>query len=128
MWGAGILSGRIGGCWMLRGMLADVWRIGKIWCVGWIGRRGKKASDAICGRRRRTGPEDGGRAICGKSGFRNWIRVVGIAASGTTPVRAGRDRFLRRKRGGIVTIGVAANRRSPLARAAKIAITPEVGA
>jgi N-acetylmuramic acid 6-phosphate etherase len=51
--------------------------------------------------------------------------VVGIAASGTTPYVLGAIAYAKRR--GALTIGVAANRRSPLARAAKIAITPEVG-
>jgi N-acetylmuramic acid 6-phosphate etherase len=51
--------------------------------------------------------------------------VVGIAASGTTPYVLGALAFA--KRNGALTIGVASNRRSPLARAAQIAITPEVG-
>ena len=51
--------------------------------------------------------------------------VVGIAASGTTPYVLGAIAYARRR--GALTIGVAANRRSSLARKAKIAITPEVG-
>jgi N-acetylmuramic acid 6-phosphate etherase len=51
--------------------------------------------------------------------------VVGIAASGTTPYVLGAIAFAKRR--GALTIGVAANRRSPVASAAKIAITPEVG-
>jgi N-acetylmuramic acid 6-phosphate etherase len=51
--------------------------------------------------------------------------VVGIAASGTTPYVLGAIGFAKKR--GALTIGVAANRRSPLARSAKIAITPEVG-
>jgi N-acetylmuramic acid 6-phosphate etherase len=51
--------------------------------------------------------------------------VVGIAASGTTPYVLGAIAFAKKR--GALTIGVAANRRSPLASLAAIAITPEVG-
>ena len=51
--------------------------------------------------------------------------VVGIAASGTTPYVLGAIAFAKRR--GALTVGVAANRRSPLAISARIAITPEVG-
>ena len=51
--------------------------------------------------------------------------VVGIAASGTTPYVLGAIAFAKRR--GALTVGVAANRRSPLAKIADIAITPEVG-
>jgi len=51
--------------------------------------------------------------------------VVGIAASGATPYVVGGVAFANRC--GALTIGVAANRRSPLAKGAQIAITPEVG-
>jgi N-acetylmuramic acid 6-phosphate etherase len=51
--------------------------------------------------------------------------VVGIAASGTTPYVLGAIAYAKRR--GALTIGVAANRQSPLAKSAKIAITPEVG-
>jgi len=51
--------------------------------------------------------------------------VVGIAASGTTPYVLGAIGFAKKR--GALTIGVAANRRSPLASSAGIAITPEVG-
>jgi len=51
--------------------------------------------------------------------------LVGLAASGTTPyVLAAIDYA---KRNGALTIGVTANPASPLARAAKIAIAPNVG-
>jgi N-acetylmuramic acid 6-phosphate etherase len=51
--------------------------------------------------------------------------VVGLAASGTTPyVLAG---LAYAKKRGALTIGISANRNSPLARAAQIAITPSVG-
>ena len=51
--------------------------------------------------------------------------VVGLAASGTTPYVLGAIAYAKRR--GALTVGVAANRRSPLAMSAKIAITPEVG-
>ena len=51
--------------------------------------------------------------------------VVGIAASGTTPYVLGAIAYA--KRTGALTIGVASNRRSALAKAAHIAIAPEVG-
>jgi len=51
--------------------------------------------------------------------------VVGIAASGTTPYVLGAIAYAKRR--GALTIGVAAHRRAPLAKAAKIAIAPEVG-
>jgi N-acetylmuramic acid 6-phosphate etherase len=51
--------------------------------------------------------------------------VVGLAASGTTPyVLAG---IAYAKRHGALSIAVTANRQSPLAKAAHIAITPDVG-
>ncbi len=51
--------------------------------------------------------------------------VVGIAASGTTPYVLGAMSYAKRR--GSLTIGITANRGSPLARAVKIAISPEVG-
>jgi len=51
--------------------------------------------------------------------------VVGIAASGTTPYVLGAIAYA--KRCGALTIAVASNRRSPLAKSARIAIAPEVG-
>jgi N-acetylmuramic acid 6-phosphate etherase len=51
--------------------------------------------------------------------------VVGIAASGTTPYVLGAIAYANRR--GALTIGVASNRRSPLAKKAQISITPEVG-
>jgi N-acetylmuramic acid 6-phosphate etherase len=51
--------------------------------------------------------------------------VVGLAASGTTPYVLGAIAYANRY--GALTIGVAANRNSPLASSVKIAITPEVG-
>jgi N-acetylmuramic acid 6-phosphate etherase len=51
--------------------------------------------------------------------------LVGLAASGTTPyVLAG---LAYAKKRGALTIGISANRNSPLARTAQIAITPSVG-
>jgi len=51
--------------------------------------------------------------------------VVGIAASGTTPYVLAAMSFAKKRKA--LTIGVSGNRNSPLERAAKIAITPEVG-
>jgi len=51
--------------------------------------------------------------------------VVGIVASGTTPYVLAAVAYA--KQHGALTIGVTANRKSPLARAANIAITPDVG-
>jgi N-acetylmuramic acid 6-phosphate etherase len=51
--------------------------------------------------------------------------VVGIAASGTTPYVLGAVAYA--KKCGALTIAIVANRRSPLARATQIVITPEVG-
>ena len=51
--------------------------------------------------------------------------VVGIAASGTTPYVLGAIAHARRC--GALTIGVTSNGRSPLAKRADIAITPQVG-
>jgi len=51
--------------------------------------------------------------------------VVGIAASGSTPYVLGAMSYAKRR--GALTIGITANHRSPLARAARIAISPEVG-
>jgi N-acetylmuramic acid 6-phosphate etherase len=51
--------------------------------------------------------------------------VAGIAASGTTPYVLGALAYARRR--GALTIGLTADRRSPLAKAAHIAIAPEVG-
>jgi N-acetylmuramic acid 6-phosphate etherase len=52
--------------------------------------------------------------------------VVGIAASGTTPYVLGGLKQARKR--GAVTVAITANRRSPAARLAKIAIAPEIGA
>ena len=51
--------------------------------------------------------------------------VVGIAASGTTPYVLAAIAFAKKR--GALTIAVTANRTSPLAIAAKIAIIPDVG-
>jgi N-acetylmuramic acid 6-phosphate etherase len=61
-----------------------------------------------------------------KAGVTRRDVVVGIAASGTTPYVLGAMRFARRR--GAVTIGLASNRRSPLAKQAQISIVPETGA
>lgn len=60
-----------------------------------------------------------------KAGMKRGDVVVGIAASGTTPYVLGAMRFARQK--GAATIGLASNRRSPLAKQAQIAIVPETG-
>ena len=51
--------------------------------------------------------------------------VAGIAASGTTPYVLAAVAFARQR--GALTIGVTAKRKSPLAKAVDIAITPDVG-
>ena len=51
--------------------------------------------------------------------------VVGLAASGTTPYVLAA--IVYAKRHGALTVAVTANRRSPLAQSAHIAITPNVG-
>ena len=51
--------------------------------------------------------------------------VVGIAASGTTPYVLAALGFARKRKA--LTIAITSSRRSPLARAARIAIAPEVG-
>ena len=67
---------------------------------------------------------DAGRDLR-RIGLNKTDSLVGIAASGTTPYVLGAISYA--KRCGALTIGVAANRRSSLARASQIAITPEVG-
>lgn len=52
--------------------------------------------------------------------------VVGLTASGSTPYVLGALAYARRR--GAMTVGVTSNRRSPLARLARIAIAPAVGA
>ncbi len=51
--------------------------------------------------------------------------LVGLAASGTTPYVLAAVAYAKRR--GALTVSVTANRKSPLARAAHIAITPDVG-
>jgi N-acetylmuramic acid 6-phosphate etherase len=51
--------------------------------------------------------------------------VVGIAASGTTPYVLGALKYARKR--GATTVAVTANRKSPAARLAKIAIAAEIG-
>jgi N-acetylmuramic acid 6-phosphate etherase len=51
--------------------------------------------------------------------------IVGIAASGTTPYVLAAVAYARRH--GALTIALTANRNSPLAKAARISITPDVG-
>jgi N-acetylmuramic acid 6-phosphate etherase len=51
--------------------------------------------------------------------------VVGLAASGTTPYVLAAIAYAKRQ--GALTVAVTANRKSPLAKAARIAITPDVG-
>jgi N-acetylmuramic acid 6-phosphate etherase len=69
-------------------------------------------------------PEDGARDLR-KILLSKSDSVVGIAASGATPYVLGAIAFARKR--GALTIGIAANRRSPLARSTQIAITPQVG-
>ena len=69
-------------------------------------------------------PEDGARDLK-KIRLSKLDSIVGIAASGTTPYVLGALAYAKRR--GALTIGVAANRLSPLAKAAELAITPEVG-
>ena len=51
--------------------------------------------------------------------------VIGISASGTTPYVLAALKYARKR--GATTVGVTANRNTPLARAAKIVIAPNVG-
>jgi N-acetylmuramic acid 6-phosphate etherase len=51
--------------------------------------------------------------------------VVGLAASGTTPYVLAAVAYAKKR--GALTIAVTVNRKSPLAKAAHIAITPDVG-
>src|SRR6266481_9380375 len=69
-------------------------------------------------------PEDGARDLR-KIRLSKLDSVVGIAASGTTPYVLGAIAFAKKR--GALTVGIAANRRSPLASSAQIAITPQVG-
>jgi N-acetylmuramic acid 6-phosphate etherase len=84
------------------------------------------------GRRALTGAVEGAEDSAGR-GARDLVAkrvtrrdaVVGIAASGTTPYVLGALRLARRR--GAVTIGLTANRRSPIARVAAITIAPGTG-
>jgi N-acetylmuramic acid 6-phosphate etherase len=69
-------------------------------------------------------PKDAARDL-GKLRITKLDSVVGIAASGTTPYVLGALAYAKRR--GALTIGISADRRSPLAKRAHIAITPEVG-
>jgi N-acetylmuramic acid 6-phosphate etherase len=69
-------------------------------------------------------PGDGGRDLR-KIHLLKHDSVVGIAASGTTPYVVGAIAYAKRR--GALTVAVAANRRSPLAKTAQIAITLGVG-
>jgi N-acetylmuramic acid 6-phosphate etherase len=60
-----------------------------------------------------------------KAGVTHRDVVVGLAASGTTPYVLGALRLARRR--GAVTIGITSNPHSPLARQARLAITPDTG-
>jgi N-acetylmuramic acid 6-phosphate etherase len=69
-------------------------------------------------------PGDGARDLR-KIRLGEFDSVVGLAASGTTPYVLGAIGYAKRR--GALTVGVAANHQSPLAKSAEIAITPEVG-
>lgn len=66
----------------------------------------------------------GARDLAGRKISRHDV-VVGITASGSTQYVLGALRLARRR--GAVTVGVTSNRRSPLARSARIVIAPRVG-
>jgi N-acetylmuramic acid 6-phosphate etherase len=68
--------------------------------------------------------QDGARDLTGARVSKKDV-VVGIAASGTTPYVLGALEFARGR--GAVTVGVTSNPKSPLARAADIAIAPDTG-
>jgi N-acetylmuramic acid 6-phosphate etherase len=51
--------------------------------------------------------------------------VVGIAASGTTPYVLGAMKYARKR--GATTVALTSNRRSPMAKLARIVIAPDVG-
>jgi N-acetylmuramic acid 6-phosphate etherase len=70
-------------------------------------------------------PQDAARDLK-KIGLKATDAVVGIAASGSTPYVVAAVSYAKKR--GALTIGVSCNKNSPLSRAAKIAITPEVGA
>jgi len=69
--------------------------------------------------------QSNGRHDLRKIGISRNDSIVGLAASGTTPYVLAAIGYARRQ--GALTIAVTANRKSPLARAAHIAITPDVG-
>jgi N-acetylmuramic acid 6-phosphate etherase len=58
-------------------------------------------------------------------GLKKTDSLVGLAASGTTPYVLAAIAYAKRR--GALTIAVTANRKSPLAKTAHIAITPDVG-
>ena len=68
--------------------------------------------------------ENGARDLR-KAGVKRGDAVVGLAASGSTPYVLGALRFA--KKCGAAAIGVTSNPKSPLARAADIAIVPDTG-
>ena len=68
--------------------------------------------------------ENGARDLA-KASLRRGDVVVGLAASGSTPYVLGALKFAKKR--GAATIGVTSNPRSPLARAANIAIAPDTG-
>lgn len=67
---------------------------------------------------------DGARVLARAKAARKDV-VVGIAASGTTPYVLGAIGWAKNR--GCVTVGITSNSNSPLARAVKIAITPQTG-
>lgn len=69
-------------------------------------------------------PAGGARDLARKGVERGDVVVV-LTASGTTPYALGALDFARRR--GAVTVAVTANRRSPAARRARIAICPQTG-
>ena len=60
-----------------------------------------------------------------KIGLKKTDSLVGLAASGTTPYVLAAIAYAKRR--GALTVAVTANRKSPLVKAAHIAITPDVG-
>jgi N-acetylmuramic acid 6-phosphate etherase len=66
-----------------------------------------------------------GAQILARAGVAKRDVVVGIAASGTTPYVLGAIAWAKKR--GCVTVGITSNGKSPLARAVKIAITPQTG-
>ena len=67
---------------------------------------------------------DGARDLW-RAGVKRGDVVVGLSASGTTHYVLGAIDFAKRR--GLMTIGVTANPRSPLARRARISIAPDTG-